>query len=262
MRTRKVGAIVARAGRAPSVPPPPGATAPSRARRDSTVWLLDLDNTLHDASSEVFPRIHRAMVEFVAAELSLSHADADALRFRYWQRYGATLLGMVRHHDIDAHRFLRETHVFPDLERIVRRDRRLEQALRRLPGRRIVLTNAPLDYAVRVVRALGIARCVEAIVSIESMRFAGRFQPKPSRAMLRRLAARLGVPAPRCVLVEDTPANLAAARAVGMRTVLVTGTTRRSRHGVNRLRVGSSRRIGLQVQSVAHLPRKVRRGEA
>jgi len=220
------------------------------------VWLLDLDNTLHDASSEVFPRIHRAMVEFVAVELSLSHEQADALRFRYWKRYGATLPGMVRHHGIDAHRFLRETHAFPDLERIVRRDRRLEQALRRLPGRRVVLTNAPLDYATRVVRALGIAGCIESIVSIESMRFAGRFQPKPSRAMLRRVAARLGVAPSRCILVEDTPANLAAARAIGMQTILVTGTTRRLRHAVHRLRAGSSRRIGLQVQSVAHLPRK------
>ena len=226
------------------------------------MWLLDLDNTLHDASPEVFPRIHRAMVEFVAAELSLSHEEADALRIRYWHRYGATLLGMVHHHDVDAHRFLRETHAFPDLERIVRRDRRLFDALRRLPGRRVVVTNAPLEYATRVVRALGIAPYIESIVSIESMRFAGRFQPKPSRAMLRRLIARLRVPASRCVLVEDSPANLAAARSIGMRTILVTGVTRRSRHPVNRLHAGSSRRIGLQVQSVAHLPRKVRRGEA
>ncbi|HEY0876955.1 MAG TPA: pyrimidine 5'-nucleotidase [Zeimonas sp.] len=220
------------------------------------VWLLDLDNTLHDASPAVFPRIHRAMVEFVAAELSLSHEEADALRIRYWHRYGATLLGMVRHHEIDAHRFLRETHAFPDLERIVRLDRRLVQALRRLPGRRVVVTNAPLEYATRVVRALGIAAYIESIVSIEAMRFAGRFQPKPSRAMLRRLVARLRVPASRCVLVEDTPANLAAARSIGMRTILVTGTTRRSLRPVNRLRAGSSRRIGLQVQSVAHLQRK------
>lgn len=220
------------------------------------VWLLDLDNTLHDATPEVFPRIHRAMVEFVAAELSLSLDEADALRIRYWRRYGATLLGMVRHHATDAHRFLRETHAFPDLARIVRRDRRLVDALRRLPGRRIVVTNAPLDYATRVVRALGIAPYIEAIVSIEAMRFAGRFQPKPSRAMLRRLVARLRVPAARCVLVEDTAANLVSARAVGMRTVLVTGISHRSIHPFNRLRAGSSRAIGLQVQSVAHLPRK------
>lgn len=225
------------------------------ARGPQPVWLLDLDNTLHDAAAEVFPRIHRAMIEFVMAELSLGPDEADALRVGYWRRYGATLPGLVRHHGVDMHRFLRETHRFPDLERIVRRDARLVQALRRLPGRRIVFTNGPLEYATRVVRALGIAPYIESIVAVESMRFAGRLQPKPSRAMLRRLVARLGVSAARCILVEDTPANLAAAHSLGMRTVLVRGTTRRSHHPVHRLRAGPFRRIGLQVQSVAHLPR-------
>lgn len=232
-----------------------------QARRGGRVWLFDLDNTLHDAASEVFPRIRRAMVEFIAAEMSLSLEQADALRQQYWRRYGATLPGLVRHHGIDAQRFLRETHAFPDLERIVRRDGRLVQALRRLPGRRIVVTNAPSEYARRVVRALGIAPYIDSIVSVESMHFAGRFQPKPSRAMLRRLVARLRVPAARCILVEDTPVNLAAARMIGMQTILVTGNSRRSLHFVYRLRAGSSRRIGLQVQSAAHLPRKTAWGD-
>src|SRR5690606_11021675 len=104
-------------------------------------------------------------------------------------------------------------------------------------------------YATRVVRALGIAPYIESIASIESMRFAGRYQPKPSRAMLRRLVARVGAPAAQCVLVEDSPENLAAARSIGMRTILVTGTTHRSRHPAHRLHAGSSRRIDLQVQS-------------
>lgn len=68
------------------------------------VWLIDLDNTLHDAMPVVFPRIHRAMVEYVARELSLGEDEADALRVRYWRSYGATLLGMIRHHDVDPRR--------------------------------------------------------------------------------------------------------------------------------------------------------------
>jgi len=220
------------------------------------VWLLDLDNTLHDAMAEVFPRINRAMTQFVARELSLTDAQADALRRHYWQRYGATLIGLVRHHDVDPHRFLRETHPFPDLERIVRRNSRLIQALRQLPGRRVVVTNAPLHYARRVVRALGIRHQIASIVSIEAMAYAGRWQPKPSRQMLRRLVARLRVPAARCVLIDDSPLNLAGARRAGLRTVLVTGISHRSRHPACRTRAGTSKRIDLQVQSVAHLPRK------
>jgi putative hydrolase of the HAD superfamily len=223
------------------------------------VWLLDLDNTLHDALSVVFPRINAAMTEYLARELELEPEAANALRMQYWRRYGATLLGMIRHHGTDPHHFLRETHPFPDLHTIVRRDARLVQALRRLPGRRIVVTNAPLHYASQVVRALGIHSQIESIVSIEAMSFAGRLQPKPSRPMLRRLVASLRVPASRCVLVEDSVVNLAGARHVGLRTVLVTGISHRSHHPSRRARAGSSRRIDVQVQSVAHLPRKALR---
>ena len=83
------------------------------------VWLLDLDNTLHDAGQHVFPRINTAMTDYVARRLNLPPADASDLRIDYWRRYGATLLGMIRHHAIDPHEFLRETHPFPDLHQLV-----------------------------------------------------------------------------------------------------------------------------------------------
>ena len=155
------------------------------------LWLLDLDNTLHDATPHVFPRINLAMTEYVARKLDLAHEEASALRVHYWQRYGATMLGMVRHHGVDAREFLREAHPFPDLHRIIARDHGLRDALRRLPGRKVVVTNAPGAYARGVVRKLGIAPLLDGLVSVESMRFAGRYAPKPSRAMMRRLIARL-----------------------------------------------------------------------
>ncbi len=223
------------------------------------VWLLDLDNTLHDAGTHVFPRINRAMTDYVARTLALPHDEASALRVHYWRRYGATLLGMIRHHDVDPHEFLREAHPFPDLHLLVARDHGLRQALRRLPGRRIVVTNGPADYAAGVLRALGVAPLIDGLVSIEAMRFAGRFMPKPSRTMLRKLVARLRVPAARCVLVEDSADNLRAARACRLRTVLVTGHGDRPAGAAGLPRAGRGRRIDVQVQSVAQLPRIVHR---
>lgn len=219
------------------------------------VWLLDLDNTLHDAMPHVFPRIDRAMTDFVARRLGLADHEASALRVHYWQRYGATMLGMIRHHGVDAHEFLRETHPFPDLHEIVARDHGLRDALRRLPGRKIVVTNAPGAYALAVVRRLGIAPLLDGVIAIESMRFAGRYLPKPSRAMLARIVARLRVAPRRCVLVEDSAQNLASARACGLRTVLVTGLSHRRAGGHRRPRAGLGRRIDVQVQSSCQLPR-------
>jgi len=236
-----------------------------RERRDPMrppsrkVWLLDLDNTLHDATLHAFPRINAAMVRYVAETLGLPTEEADALRDHYWHRYGATLLGLVRHHGVDSAHFLRETHRFDDMASLVRRDARLRAALARLPGRRIVLTNAPATYARAVLVALGVAPLIEQVVSIESMRFAGRIQPKPSRAMLRRVVATLRTDAARCVLLDDTPANLHSARAVGIRTVLVSGIGRSPVPDPVRRRAGRGRRIDLQVQSVTQLPREALR---
>lgn len=219
------------------------------------VWLLDLDNTLHDAGQHVFPRINTAMTDYVARRLDLAPADASELRIDYWRRYGATLLGMIRHHAIDPHEFLRETHPFPDLHRLVARDHHLRDTLRRLPGRKVVVTNGPRAYARAVLRLLGVAPMLDGLVCVEDMRFAGRWHPKPSRRMFRLIAARLRVPTARCVLVEDSIANLAGARAVGMRTVLVSGLTYRSGARADRPRAGGAWRVGVQLQSISLLPR-------
>ena len=85
--------------------------APLRKRHP--VWLFDLDNTLHDASHAAFEPISAAMTRYIAEHLELADDAATALRQRYWKRYGATLLGLVRHHAIDAAHFLDHTHRCP-----------------------------------------------------------------------------------------------------------------------------------------------------
>jgi putative hydrolase of the HAD superfamily len=76
------------------------------------------------------------------------------LREHYWHRYGATLLGLVRHHGVKAAHFLEETHRLPGLESALRTSAHDRAALRRLPGRKFVLTNAPRSYALRVLSTL------------------------------------------------------------------------------------------------------------
>ena len=81
----------------------------------SPLWLFDLDNTLHDASHAIFPMISANMNTYIARVLGDGAAPAtaeqvDAARLRYWKRYGATLLGMIRHHQVSAADFLQQTH--------------------------------------------------------------------------------------------------------------------------------------------------------
>ena len=106
------------------------------------IWLFDLDNTLHDASFAIFPAINLNMNALIArvleAENKPAHAQAvDDIRVAYWQRYGATLLGMMKHHGVRAEDFLHAAHQFENLPGMIRAERGLVRLFRRLPGRLI-----------------------------------------------------------------------------------------------------------------------------
>lgn len=199
----------------------------------SPVWLFDLDNTLHDASHAIFPAISANMNTYIARVLGggktpASQEAVDAARLGYWKRYGATLLGMIRHHQVSAADFLRETHDLADLRQMIRAERGVGLLLRRLPGRKILLTNGPMRYSTDVMRHLGLHRQFEHHIAIENMRVHGQLRPKPSKLMLRRLLRKHRASARNVVLVEDTLANLKSAKQLGMRTVWVTQYLRMS----------------------------------
>ena len=188
--------------------------------QQSPVWLFDLDNTLHDTSHKIFREINLGMTAAVVETLELDEAAASELRTRYYRRYGATLLGLVRHHNIDPHAFLQRSHAF-DIAPLVKAERGLRDKLTRLPGRKVLFTNAPLHYARAVLKHLGILRCFDHLWGIEQMQFLGRFRPKPSVALMRHILAHEGIHPRRAVLVEDTIENLRSARKAGLRTVHV-----------------------------------------
>ena len=228
----------------------------------SPLWLFDLDNTLHDASGAIFPAISANMNVFIARVLGdgstpADQATVDAARLGYWKRYGATLLGMMRHHQVSAADFLRDTHALDDLESMIRSERGLSRLLRRLPGRKILLTNAPTRYSTDVMRHLGLRRHFSHHVAIENMHVHGQLRPKPSALMLRRLLRKHGVAARRCILVEDTLANLRTARQVGMRTVWLTQYLQTSKAMPRMLKRPAF--VDVKVKSLQQLPMRMNR---
>ena len=195
-------------------------------------WLFDLDNTLHNASPHIFPHINRSMREYIERHLGVDKDEATRLRQTYWDRYGATLTGLVRHHGVDPRHFLHETHQFEDLHRMVVFERGLKAMLRRLPGRKIIFSNAPRHYTEAILRLAGIRQEFDAVYSIEQL----RYRPKPAVSGFLRILRRERLEAKRCVMVEDSLANLVTARRLGIKTVWVSAGLRRSTHVDVRLR--------------------------
>ncbi len=236
-------------------------------RRPALTWLFDLDNTLHDASHAIFPAINANMNAFMARVLgtdgqSADAATVDAARLAYWRRYGATLLGLIKHHDVRAEDFLREAHQFDDLRQMIRAERGLGRLLKRLPGHKILLTNAPHQYSRDVVRHLGLHRHFASHISIEAMRVHGQLRPKPSKSLLRKLMKRERLAPQRCVLVEDTAINLKAAKALGLRTAWITRYLRTAPGVVPVHRTNLIKRpiyVDVKVKSLKSLSKNLRR---
>lgn len=182
------------------------------------VWIFDLDDTLHDASAHIFPVMNRAMTQYIMDQLNLDEHEAHQLRQHYWRIYGATLKGLMRHHGVDAYHFLKETHAYMDLPNMVVQVKRLRYMLQTLKGRKVIFTNAPRAYALRVLDILGIGDMFDLVFSVEST----QFHAKPSVRGFRLLLKSIKAEPKNCIMLEDNLPALMTAKRLGMRTIWVT----------------------------------------
>ncbi|MGE0829181.1 MAG: pyrimidine 5'-nucleotidase [Hyphomonadaceae bacterium] len=178
-------------------------------------WVFDLDNTLYPTGSTIYDLIGARMTAYVSRVAGLAPAEALELQERYFHQYGATLAGLLKHHDVDGRDFLDDVHDV-DLS-CVDPDPELASLIAALPGRRIVFTNGARTYAERITARMGLSGLFEDLFDVE----AAGFTPKPQRAAFDALIARHRFDPAQAVLFEDSEKNLATAHAMGFRTVLI-----------------------------------------
>lgn len=189
------------------------------------LWLFDMDDTLYSASAFMFDRIHALMENFIAQKLQMPVDQARAIQNAYWSTYGATFLGLERHHNISPDEFLGATHRFDVASCVTTRypKARLRRTLTQLPGRKVLLTNGPRDYARTILQTLRLQGVFESMTTSSQMHCLGRWRCKPDKTLLRVVTAQAQIDPSHTVLVEDNLANLRAAKALGMKTVWCVG---------------------------------------
>jgi putative hydrolase of the HAD superfamily len=203
------------AERALSAPP----RLPERVRaRFAAVdtWVFDLDNTLYPAGSPVWPMIDERITRWLADLMGIDGLTARGLQKYYYRRYGTTLKGLIEDHAITPDAFLSFVH---DIDRTsLLPNPALVEAVRALPGRKLILTNGSKEHALRTTERLGFAADgFEAVFDIVS----ADLVPKPDAATYDRFLALYGVDPRRAAMVEDLVKNLAVPHARGMATLLV-----------------------------------------
>ena len=59
--------------------------------------LLDMDDTIFNASAGMLAAIHERMEEYIGRKLGLPPEEAVRVQKDYWRVYGATFVGLARH---------------------------------------------------------------------------------------------------------------------------------------------------------------------
>ena len=178
-------------------------------------WLFDLDNTLYPEESGFMRQVESRMTAFVMKVTGLERDAAFALQKKYLAEHGLTLGGLMRHHGVDPQDFHA---LFHDLSLdALAHDPELLVALARLPGRRLIFTNADGFHAERVLKHLGLTHLFDEVFHIHSFGFA----PKPDPLGFLRMIEGHGLDPAATAFFEDSERNLKPAFDLGMTTVLV-----------------------------------------
>jgi putative hydrolase of the HAD superfamily len=190
-------------------------------------WIFDLDNCLYPASTGLFALIDERMGAYIQRLLNCDAAEAKRVQKAHFHEHGTTLAGLMRDHGVDARDFLDDVHAIA-LDRVCR-DERLERAMARLPGRKLVFTNGDAPYAERVLEAIGVHSHIDELHDIHD----SELRPKPDPHGYALLCQRFDIDPLHAVLVEDMAQNLKPAKDLGMTTVWVDNGSERGNHGAD-----------------------------
>jgi putative hydrolase of the HAD superfamily len=184
--------------------------------RELKMILLDVDDTLYPKGTGPFAHVNRRIDRYVMSTCGIDRQQAGQLRKTYIREYGSTLQGLMRHYGIDPAHYLEDVHDVP-VEDMLTRDERLRSALGDLDRDLVAFTNGSLDYACRILKALGIDEMITDLFTIEYMDFV----PKPLPWAYRKVMQQYGKRPGEYLVVDDSIANVRTARELGMAAVIV-----------------------------------------
>jgi len=176
-------------------------------------WVFDLDNTLYPVTENLLAQIDKHMGNFVANFLNVDAIEARHIQKTYFRKYGLTLRGLMLHHGLDPVRYYDEMTPM-DLTQVDPHPA-LADALRRLPGQKVIYTNASAHHAEMVLDRLGMTDVFDGIYDIA----AADYVPKPAIESYRILCEQHKINPSQAVMIDDIARNLEPAATLGMTTV-------------------------------------------
>jgi putative hydrolase of the HAD superfamily len=190
-------------------------TNPPRTFTHIETWVFDLDNTLYPHHVNLWQQVDARIGEFVSDWLKISREEARVIQKDYYRRYGTTMRGMMTEHGVHADDYLAYVHKIDHSP--LEPNPAMGAAIRKLPGRKLILTNGSVDHVDAVLERLGIASHFDGVFDI----IAAALEPKPAPQTYAKFLRDHAVEPTKAAMFEDLARNLVVPHRLGMTTVLV-----------------------------------------
>jgi putative hydrolase of the HAD superfamily len=178
-------------------------------------WIFDLDNTLYSADSGIFQQVHDLMGKFVSKHLNVERKKAKEIQRKYYKQHGTTLRGMMDNHGVDPEYFLKEVHKLD--YSIVDSNKKLNEELKKLKGRKIVYTNANLQHALDVLDRIELSNFFDYIFDIKM----ANYIPKPDLQPYKQIIKDFNLNPSTSAMFDDIAKNLVPAKKVGFTSIWI-----------------------------------------
>ncbi|KAK4355610.1 hypothetical protein RND71_024581 [Anisodus tanguticus] len=197
--------------------------------------IFDLDDTLYSSKTGIGQSLKKNIDDFLVEKCGFPESKASALRVELFKTYGSSLVGLrAIGYDVDADDYHSYVHGRLPYD-LIKPDAQLRSILRSINQRKIIFTNSDRIHAMKALDRLGIQDCFEQIICFETMNFnlskATRPEEipvilKPSLEAMNIAIEAAQVNPCRTLFLDDNVRNIAAGKAVGLRTVLVGRATK------------------------------------
>jgi putative hydrolase of the HAD superfamily len=193
----------------------PAADAGKSGFKHIETWVFDLDNTLYPHHLNLWQQVDERIRDYIVGFLKVSRDEAFRVQKDYYRRYGTSMRGLMEEHGLQPDEFLELVHQIDHSP--IEPNPALGDAIAKLPGRKLILTNGTRSHADAVMKRLGIGHHFEDVFDIR----AAELEPKPRPQVYERFLKRHRVDPARAAMFEDLARNLEVPHALGMTTVLV-----------------------------------------
>ncbi|CAN1280232.1 Uncharacterized protein C24B11.05 [Linum perenne] len=207
--------------------------------------LFDLDDTLYSSKLGIAEALRNNIDDFLVQKCGFSQSKAPTLRSELFKTYGSSLAGLrALGYNIDAddyHSFVHGRLPY----HLIKPDPQLSNLIRTIPQRKLlpseslipciffplqIFTNSDRNHAIEVLDRLGLEDCFDQIICFETMNpnLPNSTRPdefpvllKPSMDAMKIALRAADVDPRRTLFLDDNSRNVAAGKALGLRTVLV-----------------------------------------